>query len=121
MTKTRELKRLLEFEGTGVHSGKGVRCRLLPDTSFRGVRFLLPGGSPRLADPFTASTPNSTVLEWEGKRVATVEHLLAVLHLLRYRGVMVEVQGGELPILDGSALPYLAALSDPAVFSTGEE
>mgnify|MGYP003601758327 FL=1 len=121
MMKTRELKRTLEFEGIGVHSGKGVRCRLLPDTSFRGVRFLLPGGPPRLADPFTASTPNSTVLEWKGERVATVEHLLAVLHLLRYRRVMVEVQGGELPILDGSALPYFEALSDPAVFSPGEE
>jgi UDP-3-O-[3-hydroxymyristoyl] N-acetylglucosamine deacetylase len=51
------------------------------------------------------------VLGGDGIRIATVEHLLAALHVREaWSGILIDVEGDELPILDGSAAPWDAAL-----------
>lgn len=58
------------------------------------------------------ATPRCTVLGSDGLRVATVEHLLAALHITGWwQDLLIEVSGSELPILDGSAAPWLEPLS----------
>ena len=97
--------------GVGLHSGAGCRVHLHLDQGEirfrRGGRYL-----PARLD-HVVSSERSTVLGQDGLKVATVEHLLGALHVLGWwRGLVIEVSGDELPILDGSAAPWLEPLSD---------
>lgn len=92
--------------GVGIHSGNTCRVRLHraegPIRFRRGLTEI-----PASVDS-VSSTERCVTLSAEGAGVALVEHLLAALHVAGYwRGVVAEVEGEELPILDGSALPWL--------------
>jgi UDP-3-O-[3-hydroxymyristoyl] N-acetylglucosamine deacetylase len=102
-------------EGIGIHTGRRGRVRLHRDEGplrFRLGRRMLPADVVSVV-----STTRCTVLGDDGVRVATVEHLLAALRVRGFwSGVVIEVEGPELPILDGSAAPwrpYVAALGPP--------
>ncbi len=101
--------------GTGVHSGERVRVRL---HRCDGPLAFHCGGAVVLADvDNVVDTPRCTVLGRDGARVAMVEHLLAALSVAGFwSGVTIEVEGPELPILDGSASAWgeaVAALGPP--------
>jgi len=107
------LEREVEVAGVGLHSGLSVRARLKPSTRL-GIAFVradLPG-SPRVeADGANVSaTTHATTLERGGARIQTVEHLLAALWASGLTHVEVELDGPEVPILDGSARGWLEAL-----------
>ncbi|MBK7755290.1 MAG: UDP-3-O-[3-hydroxymyristoyl] N-acetylglucosamine deacetylase [Deltaproteobacteria bacterium] len=94
-------------EGVGLHTGVWCKARALPAPAHHGVRFVrvdLPG-APEL--PAAVSHVRSTVLATtlgEGEAsVSTVEHLLATLYALGVDNARIEVEGPELPVLDGSA------------------
>ena len=102
-------------EGIGIHSGE--RCRVELHRSEGPLRFRQ-GRHEVVADATAvAGTPRCTVLGADGVRVAMVEHLLATLRVAGFwHGVLVAVEGSELPILDGSAGPWreaVAALGPP--------
>jgi len=106
----------VEIAGIGVHSGAPARVRLRPAPAGTGIVFFRTdagGGDrpiPALAH-FTAATANATVLRnAAGDTAATVEHLLAAAAGLGVDNLFVDIDGPELPILDGSAAPYVAAL-----------
>lgn len=104
------LKSVIGAAGIGVHTGKRVSLTLHPAEAGSGIAFRridLPG-APLLAARFdrVVDTRLSTVLGDEanpGLRVGTVEHLLASLRALGVDNALVEIDGPELPILDGSA------------------
>jgi UDP-3-O-[3-hydroxymyristoyl] N-acetylglucosamine deacetylase len=104
------------IEGSGIHSG--LRCGVVLHRREGAVAFRRAGQDiPAHADGVVA-TRGSTVLGGDGVRVATVEHLLAALHIRNvWSGLLVEVDADELPILDGSAAPWDAALDDLGVFA----
>ncbi len=112
-TPVRTPSRELEFRGVGVHSGRPVRLLLRPSEAgaivFRRVDL---GGAEIPVDARSASSGNRTVLEAGGARVETVEHLLAALAAFGVGSVVIELDAPEVPILDGSALPFARALSD---------
>lgn len=96
-------------EGITLHGGIRSRVRLFQDDG--EVRFRRNGRDIPAHIGAVVSTDRCTVLGEGPARIAVVEHLLAALHVLSlWRGVVIEVDTDELPILDGSAEPWLPAL-----------
>ncbi|MDZ7704592.1 MAG: UDP-3-O-acyl-N-acetylglucosamine deacetylase [Trueperaceae bacterium] len=108
--------------GTGLHSGVTSRVRLFRDDSHDDshdedsggmIRFRRAGCEVAAGLEHVVATPRCTVLGADGVRVALVEHLLAALQIAGWwRGLVIELDADEVPILDGSAAPWLAALAE---------
>ena len=100
----------LNFSGIGLHSGRRVEVTLYPAAANQGLRFIrtdLPG-RPQIRAHYSrvVDTTRATSLGENGTTLATVEHLLAALGGLGVDNALIEVQGPELPIMDGSAAPF---------------
>ena len=103
------------LEGVGVHGGRRAVVRLYRVDG--PVRFR--SGRHELAPDWrrVVATRGATTLGDDGVRIGTVEHLLAALHVRGvFAGLLIEVIGDELPILDGSAAPWDAALAELGPF-----
>ena len=108
----RTIRNELNFRGIGIHSGRVVDLVLKPSDSGEIVfRRTDMDGSEILLDPRAASTRNCSFLAAGDCRIQTVEHLLAALSGFGVDSLLIEVGGGEVPILDGSALPFAEALA----------
>lgn len=112
------LKESVVISGTGVHSGQPASLILHPAEADNGIVFVLRNDARRevrIRADFRAisNVMLCTVLSGgEGASVATVEHLLAALHGLGVDNVDVEVDAGEVPIMDGSAEPFVEAVME---------
>src|SRR5919205_3390168 len=111
------LRAAVTLIGTGVHSGDEVKMILHPAEVNHGVAFLrtgLAGGLDRLIDArhmAVSATELCTVIgERDTGAVATIEHLMSALYGLGVDNVLVEIDGVEVPILDGSAAPFVEAI-----------
>lgn len=107
------ISRPVEFRSVGLHTGVNCSARILPAPPDSGVTFRrtdvradIPASVANVAE-----TAYATVLEAGGARVSTVEHFLAALYGMEIDNAVVEVDGPELPILDGSALPVAQAIA----------
>ena len=110
------LARSLSFTGVGLHRGIPVTVTLHPAAANQGLRFVrtdLPG-RPQIKAHFTrvVSTTRATTLGEGGATLATVEHLLAALVGLGVDNALIQVEGPELPIMDGSAAPFARLLAE---------
>ena len=108
----RTLRNPIGCVGTGLHTGARVSVTLHPAEADSGIRFLRydrPGTAPLQArfDQVCDTTMCTTLGEPGGVMVATVEHLMASLAICEIDNVLVEVTGPELPIMDGSAEPFV--------------
>jgi UDP-3-O-[3-hydroxymyristoyl] N-acetylglucosamine deacetylase len=104
-----------ERSGVGLHSGLLTQVRVLPEIAGRGryfVRVDLPE-SPEIPARFDCiqQTVLSTELAKGGATVRTVEHLLAGLAAMGVDNVRIELDGAEVPLLDGSALGWVEAIA----------
>ncbi|OCS47902.1 UDP-3-O-acyl N-acetylglycosamine deacetylase [Ralstonia pickettii] len=110
------LARELRLSGHGLHTGQRVNVRVLPEDVGHGIVFRRMRGGRQLAVlPASASLrlaqPLCTALQdADGWRVRTVEHLLAALLAAQIDHATVEIDAEEVPILDGSAQPWLQAI-----------
>lgn len=107
------------FTGVGVHTGDKVRLEILPADAGTGLRFRrmdLPAQPvvPALAE-HVSDTRLSTTLTYEDASVQTVEHLVAALWGLGVTDAWLELYGAEVPIMDGSAEPFVKALDATGV------
>ncbi len=97
--------------GTGVHSGKNVRMTLRPADADTGVQFIrtdIRNSRPvRALVQNVSDTTLSTSIIQDGVQVATVEHLMSGLWGLGIDNLLVELSGEEVPIMDGSAAPFI--------------
>ncbi|NMB76591.1 MAG: UDP-3-O-[3-hydroxymyristoyl] N-acetylglucosamine deacetylase [Myxococcales bacterium] len=105
----------VRVRGVGLHTGHAVEVALGPACAGEGVVFErrdLPG-RPRIpvSCDTIAESPRSTSLERDGVRIGTVEHLLAAIRGLSLDNVRVVLDGPEVPILDGSAEPFVMLLA----------
>ena len=102
----------IEFAGVGLHSGAPVTMRLLPAPAGRASSSAAPTWTtlrfPR-SGRNVAKVSYATSLMRQGVLISTTEHLLSALIGMGVDNVIVEVDNLELPILDGSALPYVEA------------
>jgi UDP-3-O-[3-hydroxymyristoyl] N-acetylglucosamine deacetylase len=111
------IARPVSISGVGIHSGAHVRLQLLPAPTDTGVRFRrIDRGVevPALAS-FVSSLELATTLGRDGAQVSTVEHLMAAIQVMGIDNLRVELDGAEVPILDGSALPYCRLLEAAGV------
>ncbi len=103
-----------ERSGIGLHTGEPTQVRVLPETVGRG-RYFVRMDLPELPEiPACVESVSQTMLSTElgqGQvRIRTVEHLLAALSSLGVDNARIEVNGAEIPLLDGSALPWAEAI-----------
>jgi UDP-3-O-[3-hydroxymyristoyl] N-acetylglucosamine deacetylase len=111
MRPPKTLARPVELEGLGVHSGRPVRLRLVPSPDGEIVfRRSDLGGAARGLRPDRVESRNSTTLVGEHFKVQTVEHLLAALFAFGVDSLVVDLDADEVPIMDGSARPFVEAL-----------
>ncbi len=108
----RTLRNPIGCVGTGLHTGARVSLTLHPSEPDSGIRFLRYDRSgsrplPARFDQVCDTTMCTTLGEPGGIMVATVEHLMASLAICEIDNVLVEVGGPELPIMDGSAEPFV--------------
>lgn len=112
--KQRTLKAPISFKGKGLHTGVEVNMKLLPAPDSHGYIFKrtdLPDQPiiNALAEN-VVETQRGTVLEENGARISTIEHLLASFVGMGIDNVLIEVDGPEAPIMDGSAREFVAAI-----------
>src|SRR5476651_2501903 len=111
MIKQRTLKSIVRAAGVGVHTGEKVSMALRPapvDTGIVFCRSDLPGNPAIPAKALNVSnTTMATVIEKDGARVSTVEHLMSAFAGLGIDNAFVDVTASEIPIMDGSAGPFV--------------
>jgi len=108
----RTISTWVQFSGTGLHSGLPSFARILPAPPDTGILFRrtdIGADIPATIDN-VADTAYATVLSAGGAKISTVEHFLAALCGMEVDNAIVEVDGPELPILDGSALRVAEAI-----------
>ena len=116
------LARDSERSGVGLHSGQTGRVRLQPsDRAGYWVGWLDDPGLPlqRLEPQCVADTRLCTALALGQRRLATVEHLLAALAGCGVNQAELWVEGEEVPLLDGSALPWVEAIGESGLRNCG--
>jgi UDP-3-O-[3-hydroxymyristoyl] N-acetylglucosamine deacetylase/3-hydroxyacyl-[acyl-carrier-protein] dehydratase len=100
--------------GVGIHSGQIVEMLLKPAEPNTGIVFQrvdIAGNPTVKADvDNVVETTRSTTIEANGARIGTIEHLLAALVGCRVDNVVIELNGPEVPILDGSASPFVESI-----------
>lgn len=108
------LKGEVLIEGVGLHTGNAVKINLVPAKTGFGIRFKrvdLPEQPMFKADvDYVVDTSRGTTLEHNGARISTVEHIMAALAGLGIDNAIIEVDGPEIPIMDGSAYPFIEAI-----------
>ncbi len=100
------------FAGVGLHTGQRVRAAILPAPADTGILFLRTDveGEGRIearAENVTSTRLSTVIGNAHGVTVATVEHLMAALYGLGVDNALVELDGPEAPIMDGSAEPFV--------------
>lgn len=119
MTKQRTLKNTIRAMGVGLHTGKKVYLTLKPAEIDQGILFKRVDLDPVVE--IAARTENvgdttlSTTLVKDGVRVSTVEHLLSAMAGLGIDNAIVEVSAPEVPIMDGSAGPFVFLLQSAGI------
>ncbi|MDW8103377.1 MAG: UDP-3-O-acyl-N-acetylglucosamine deacetylase [Armatimonadota bacterium] len=112
MANQHTLQRPVCVEGVGMHTGKRCRVTVKPAEENAGIVFHLAGECiPALAE-YVVSTDRCTTLGRDGVRVMTVEHLLSALVGTGIDNAHIEVEGEEIPVLDGSATPWVERFLD---------
>ena len=113
----------ISFEGVGLHTGVKSTLNIKPASENCGILFrridlkdhpIIPADVDYVID-----TNRGTILEKNGVRIHTVEHILAALNGLGIDNVIIELSGPEPPIMDGSALPFVKALQKSSIVDQG--
>ena len=111
------LKSVVTFEGIGLHTGAAVTLVLRPAAANTGIVFRrvdLPDQPmlPAIWDQIVVSPLNTRLMNADGVIVSTVEHLMAAFAGTGLHNVIVDVDGPEVPIMDGSAAAFVRTIVD---------
>jgi UDP-3-O-[3-hydroxymyristoyl] N-acetylglucosamine deacetylase len=114
------LRRSATISGIGVHSGRPASLTIHPAEAGSGIYFQRKSGDDshdRVRAHYTnvSTTDFCTVVGLNGSSIATVEHLMAALSALSVDNAMIEIDGPEVPVMDGSAGAFLEALDEAGI------
>ncbi|MFA6202148.1 UDP-3-O-acyl-N-acetylglucosamine deacetylase [Gallionella capsiferriformans] len=119
MVKQRTLKTSVSVTGVGLHSGEKVTLSLRPGQVDGGIVFrrvdVKPVQDIQARPHLVHDTRLSTCMEQNGVRVATIEHLMSALAGLGVDNAIVEMDGAEVPIMDGSAGTFIFLLQSAGI------
>lgn len=119
MLKQRTLKQVIQATGVGLHTGDRVAITLRPAAPDTGIVFrrvdLDPPREIKAQPELVGDTRLSSTLEADGVRVATVEHLMSALAGLGVDNAYIDLTATEVPILDGSAGPFVYLLQSAGI------
>lgn len=123
--KQQTIKETIQLNGVGLHSGQLVQLQIHPAGANHGIKFKrvdLPSSNVVNADVSqVTSTVRGTTLQNGDAVVSTVEHILAALTGMSVDNVLITLDGPEIPILDGSAAPFIEAIRKAGVVGLEEE
>jgi len=109
----------VELEGVALFAGVNIHVALKPAPVNTGIVFIRTDldGTPRIPALHTAhkDTPHRTTIAADGAEVQTIEHLMAAFQGFDITNIYVELDGPEVPNLDGSALPFAEAIASVGV------
>lgn len=113
------LKESVTISGAGIHTGRSVTIVIKPAEPNTGINFQrvdLPGKPVVKADVDNViETNRSTTIEANGARIGTIEHLMASLMGMQIDNALIEINGEEVPILDGSSQVFIDHLANAGV------
>lgn len=117
--KQRTLKRDVDCTGIGLHTGEKIYIRIRPAPADAGICFVRTDRPDRPmirahVDHVTDTTLATTISR-NGTRISTIEHLMAAFFGLGIDNAVVEVDGPEVPIMDGSAAPFVYLLKSGGI------
>ena len=120
MIRQRTLKTSVQATGVGLHSGRKVTMTFRPAPVNTGIVYLRTDLDPVVALPANADQVRDTVLctalvNEAGVRVSTIEHLSAALAGMGIDNLYVEVDAPEIPVMDGSAHPFIYLLQEVGI------
>ena len=108
------LKKNYSFEGKGLHTGKFAKMTVCPAPENTGIVFIRTDvGTEATVSALAenvSSTARSTTIAQNGVSVSTIEHILSALTGMGVDNAIIEIDNIEVPILDGSAKPYIDAI-----------
>ena len=120
--KQRTLKHSVSATGVGLHSGERVSLTLHPATENTGITFRridLSGAQGEIIklSPYLINDTrlSSTIVTEHGTRVGTIEHIMSALAAYGVDNVLIELNAPEIPIMDGSSLPFIFLLQDAGI------
>lgn len=117
--KQHTLSKSVSISGTGLHTGILVDMVLNPANPGHGIQFKrvdLPGEPIIKADcDLVTDTSRGTTLEVNGAKVSTVEHVLAALVGMGVDNCQIDINGPEIPIMDGSSQPFIEFIDQAGV------
>ncbi len=119
MIRQRTIRNSIKASGIGLHTGKKITITLLPAPEEKGIIFIRTDIDSKLeikACPQNVrDTKLSTTLGLNNVKVATVEHLLSAIAGLGIDNLYILIDGGEVPIMDGSAGPYVFLIQSAGI------
>jgi UDP-3-O-[3-hydroxymyristoyl] N-acetylglucosamine deacetylase len=119
LLKQRTLKNSIRATGVGLHTGKKVLMVLRPAPANAGIIFRRTDLDELIDIPARAGnvgeTTLGTTLSRDGAKVSTIEHLLAALAGLGVDNIVIELSSDEVPIMDGSAGPFVFLLQSAGI------
>lgn len=117
--KQRTIRQRVTLSGKGIHTGKPSTLTFVPaapDHGFVFKRIDLPDQPEIKADVDNVTdVSRGTTIEQNNAKVMTVEHVLAAFVGLQLDNVLIEIDGPEVPIMDGSSLPFIEALLNAGI------
>jgi len=114
----------ISFEGTALHTGETVHVTLNPSDANTGIVFVrtdLDNVEIPADVKFVNRTNRQTILQKGDASVGTVEHLMASLYALGIDNCRIDLDGSEIPILDGSAAPLVALIEKAGITEQDED
>ncbi|MFZ6017273.1 MAG: UDP-3-O-acyl-N-acetylglucosamine deacetylase [Nitrospirota bacterium] len=123
MRLQRTLKKEVSFEGIGLHTGRYATVSLKPAPRDTGIIFVRAdkGITIKARICSVTDTAFSTTLGYNGTRIRTVEHILATLSGLGIDNLFIEVNGPEIPILDGSSTELINIILRGGIAKQGKK
>ncbi|HNP96403.1 MAG: bifunctional UDP-3-O-[3-hydroxymyristoyl] N-acetylglucosamine deacetylase/3-hydroxyacyl-ACP dehydratase [Cyclobacteriaceae bacterium] len=114
--KQQTIKKSVTLSGVGLHTGIITNMTFLPAKANHGIKFQridLPGSPIIDADcDNVVDVSRGTTIEQSGARISTIEHTLAALTGLEIDNVLIQVDGPEAPIMDGSSIQFVNVLKE---------
>ena len=119
----RTLQKPFSINGIGVHSGKNFSITVRPADENFGIKFKRTDINATIDANFLNvrnATMCTQLIDEAGHSLKTIEHLMAALYALKISNALIEVSGEEIPILDGSAYPYICEIAKVGIFEQSE-